>query len=375
MRAEPGLVYLVTGGCGFLGRHLVRLLARRERQVAEIRVFDLRGDPELCSLSTEALQVKLIQGDIADAGSVTEAARGVDLVIHTAGLVDVWQTNTAERIWAVNCQGTINVLNACKELGIRYLLYTSSMEVVGPNMDRDHFIRGNEDTKYNIQNVGPYAQSKAKAEKLVLSANGEKVASGGTLVTCSLRPTGIYGEDNPIMEKLYHSLMAFGGRRLRLAGREVEHGRVYVGNVAWMHLLAARALHRTPDVLGGQVYFCYDDSPYLSYEDFDSLILGPVGIRMVGRTPVLPYWALYLLALLCEGLALALRQTGAIFNRYTLAMITTAFSVRTNKASRHFGYSPLVPWAQSWARTQAWVQSLAGRDARGPGAGRTPPAD
>ncbi|XP_059809415.1 serine protease 33-like isoform X2 [Hypanus sabinus] len=124
---------------------------------------------------------------------------------------------------------TQNVLTACKELGIRYLLHTSSMEVVGPNKKGDHFIRGNEDTNYRIYHKTAYTQSKAAAEKLVLNANGMKIAGEKTLVTCSLRPTGIYGEDNPIMAELYRMFVSHGSRRLRLAGKEVEHGRVYVG--------------------------------------------------------------------------------------------------------------------------------------------------
>ncbi|XP_072127597.1 3 beta-hydroxysteroid dehydrogenase type 7-like isoform X1 [Mobula birostris] len=362
MRAEPGLVYMVTGGSGFLGRHLVRLLAEREQDITEIRVFDPNADPDLGSLNTEKLQVKFIQGNIVDAASVLEAARGVDLIIHTAGLVDVWMKHPSKRIWAVNYQGTQNVLAVCKELGIRYLLYTSSMEVVGPNIKGKHFIRGNEDTNYRIYHEGAYVQSKAAAEKLVLSANGMRVAGGKTLVTCSLRPTGIYGEGNPIMAKVYQTITNFGGRRLRLAGKGVEHARVYVGNVAWMHVLAARALQQTPTIVGGEVYFCYDDSPYLCYEDFDMLLLGPVGVQLSGRTP-LPYWALYLLALLSEGLHFLMRPLARkeiIFNRYNLAVITTTFTVRTDKAARHFGYSPLVPWAQSWVRTLDWVQTLAG---------------
>lgn len=49
---QPGLVYLITGGCGFLGRHLVRILLEKEDGVVEIRVFDKHVDSSLNELST-----------------------------------------------------------------------------------------------------------------------------------------------------------------------------------------------------------------------------------------------------------------------------------------------------------------------------------
>ncbi|XP_038644719.1 3 beta-hydroxysteroid dehydrogenase type 7-like [Scyliorhinus canicula] len=133
------------------------------------------------------------------------------------------------------------------------------------------------------------------------------------------------------------------------------------GNVAWMHLLASRALQKRPEVLGGQVYYCYDDSPFMSYEDFDMEFLGPAGFRMVGQEPPLPFFLLYMLALLSELLQWILKPLinfTPTLNRYTLSIVTTAFTVQTDKATRHFGYQPLVPWPQSRARTAGWIREL-----------------
>lgn len=361
MAGRQGQVYLVTGGCGFLGKHLVKLLVDVEDRISEIRVFDVKVDRDMESLSTDAVRVTLIPGDITDMDSVREAARGVDLIIHTAALVDVWGRHSSSKIWAINYQGTCNVVEACKELGIRYLLYTSSMEVVGPNVKREHFIRGSEETPYNTMWEGAYSNSKGHAERLVLNTNGMKLQDGKVVVTCALRPTGIYGENNGLMENMYHQLVKFGRRRLRLAEKDVEHGRVYVGNVAWMHVQAARALQLRPEVVGGEAYFCYDDSPYLSYEEFDMEFLRPLGFRMLGQRRPLPYFLLYLLASLLEAAQWLLKPLVTLaptLNRYTLAMVTTAFTVRTDKAARHFGYQPLASWQQSKARTAAWIKEV-----------------
>ncbi|KAM3917737.1 3 beta-hydroxysteroid dehydrogenase type 7 isoform 2-T2 [Leptodactylus fuscus] len=361
MPVKEGQVYVVTGGCGFLGSHLVRMLVERTSDVSEIRVFDLHLDETLKKLSNDRVKVSLIQGDISSLEDVRGALAGSHLVIHTASLVDVWGRVPASKVTKVNVTGTENVLTVCVEEGIQYLVYTSSMEVVGPNIRGDPFYRGNEDTEYNIFHNQVYPQSKAKAEKMVLEANGKKIKGGKTLYTCSLRPTGIYGEGHELMRQFYQQGLRTGRRMFRAIAPATEHGRVYVGNVAWMHLLAARKLQDCPSVLGGQVYFCYDHSPYKSYEDFNMEFLSACGFRMIGSRPLVPYFILYLVALfntLLQWLLHPFCTYAPILNPYTLAIGSTTFTVQTDKAERHFGYKPLFSWEESKRRTVNWVRSF-----------------
>ncbi|XP_011376919.2 3 beta-hydroxysteroid dehydrogenase type 7 isoform X2 [Pteropus vampyrus] len=403
------LVYLVTGGCGFLGEHVVRMLLQREPRLRELRIFDLQLGPWLEELKTGPVQVTAIQGDVTQAHEVIAAVAGAHVVIHAAGLVDVFGRASPETIHEVNVQGqpsstccgspwtwgrkpcaliqiwngegknaegesfsldtypaspgTKNVIEACVQTGTQFLVYTSSMEVVGPNVKGHPFYRGNEDTPYEAVHRHPYPHSKALAEQLVLKANGRKVRGGLPLVTCALRPTGIYGEGHQIMRDIYYQGLRLGGRLFRAIPASVEHGRVYVGNVAWMHVLVARELEQRAALMGGQVYFCYDESPYKSYEDFNMEFLGPCGLRLVGTHPLLPYWLLMLLAALNALLQWLLRPLllyAPLLNPYTLAVANTTFTVSTNKAQRHFGYEPLFSWEDSRTRTIRWVQAMDG---------------
>ncbi|KAM6155890.1 3 beta-hydroxysteroid dehydrogenase type 7 [Rhynchocyon petersi] len=326
------LVYLVTGGCGFLGEHVVQMLLQQEPRLRELRVFDLHLSPWLEELKTGPVQVTAIQGDVTQAHEVEAAVTGAHVVIHTAGLVDVFGRSSPKTIHEVNVQGTQNVIEACVRTGTRFLVYTSSMEVVGPNTKGHPFYRGNEDTPYEAIHSHPYPSSKALAERLVLEANGRK----------GLR---------------------LGCRLFRAIPASVEHGRVYVGNVAWMHVLVARELEQREELMGGQVYFCYDDSPYKSYEDFNMEFLGPCGLRLVGSRPLVPYWLLLILATLNALLQWLLRPLllyAPLLNPYTLAVANTTFTVSTNKAQRHFGYEPLFSWEESRSRTICWVQAMEG---------------
>ncbi|KAJ0058604.1 hypothetical protein NL108_017723, partial [Boleophthalmus pectinirostris] len=225
---QRGLVYLITGGCGFLGKHIVRVLLEQEREsVSEIRVFDKHTDPGMEKESTEHTKVVVIQGDITDYTQVLEASRGVDVFIHSASVVDVWYKIPDSVMYNVNVKGTENAIQACVENGIPSLIYTSSMGVVGPNQEGDQFIRGTEDTPYRIKHTMAYDKTKSKAEELALKANGTKVKGGKTMYTCSLRPTGIYGEGHDLLKEFWTRCIQTGGVIISVVPENTEHGRVY----------------------------------------------------------------------------------------------------------------------------------------------------
>ncbi|KAF7225821.1 3 beta-hydroxysteroid dehydrogenase type 7 [Nothobranchius furzeri] len=354
---REGLVYLITGGCGFLGKHLLNVLLKEEDKLAEIRVFDKHVDPDLSGLGTGSTKVVVIQGDITDYSSVLKATRGADVVIHSASLVDVWHKVLETVIHSVNVTGTENVISACVECGVERLVYTSSMEVIGPNSNGDHFKRGNEDTPYQVKHTMAYPKSKTKAENLVLEANGTPVKGGKCLYTCSLRPTGIYGEGHQLMKDFYKQGAERGGLIIGGIPNHIEHGRVYAGNVAWMHVLAARALRDNPQKVGGEAFFCYDDSPYKSYEEFNMKLLSEFNFRKV----CMPLVILWFLAMFNDFLRWILKPVynyTPLLNRYTLAVASTTFTVKTDKAQRYFQYQPLYDWDQCLERTQKWISTF-----------------
>ncbi|XP_041038111.1 3 beta-hydroxysteroid dehydrogenase type 7-like [Carcharodon carcharias] len=362
MADRPGEVYLVTGGCGFLGRHLVKMLVERGQGISEIRVFDVKVDRELESLSTDSVTVKMVQGDITDQHQLLRATDGADVILHTASIVDVSNCVPEAIIQKVNVQGTRHVIEACVSNGVQRCVYTSTMEVASNEKQWNHMERCNEDTPDTSFHILPYTKSKAAAEKLILEANGRQVSGGKRLATCVLRPVGIYGEGCVLLRGTFENAVRLGGCLFRLGPHTVQIGRVYVGNVAWMHVLAANGLAETPGLLGGQFYYCSDESPDKSFMSFSMEMLRPCGVRLIGQErPVLPYFVIYMLVLLVELLQLVLRPFCSfcpLLNRYTLARASATFTVQTDKAERHFGYRPLYTWEQSKERTIHWLQSL-----------------
>lgn len=129
-----------------------------------------------------------------------------------------------------------------------------------------------------------------------------------------------------------------------------------------MHILAARALRERPETLGGEAFFCYDESPYKSYEDFNMQFLSTFNFRRL-RIPLLILWLLAIINDILRWILSPVYAFTPVLNRYTFATVTTSFTVSTDKALRHFQYRPLYSWAQCKARTQEWVDSFAeGKD-------------
>jgi NAD+-dependent farnesol dehydrogenase len=112
---------LVTGGTGYLGAAIVRALARGGHRPV---VFARRA-------SGSDLPGELVDGDVRDRAAVTRATRGVDAVCHTAALVSLWRPRR-EDFHAVNVEGVRCVLDACRELHVRRIVYTSSFLALPP---------------------------------------------------------------------------------------------------------------------------------------------------------------------------------------------------------------------------------------------------
>jgi UDP-glucose 4-epimerase len=119
-------MYLVTGGGGFIGSHLVRELVQRGERV---RVLDI-GDP--ARIADVRPHIDLIQGDVRDLESVRAACQGVEVALHQAAVASVpHSVREPEMTHAVNVTGTLNILLAAREAGVRRVVFASSSAVYG----------------------------------------------------------------------------------------------------------------------------------------------------------------------------------------------------------------------------------------------------
>jgi len=328
---NPGRV-LVTGGGGFLGTAVCRLL--RERGLA-VRSLSRSPHPHL-----DELGIDQIQGDVADARAVARAVEGCSAVFHIAAKAGLWGP---ERDYQrANVEGTRNILDACRSAGVSRLVYTSSPSVVFNGSD---LAGADESAPYPSRFDAAYPETKAIAEQLVLAAN-----SAG-LATVSLRPHLIWGPgDNNLLPRI---IARARGGRLRRIGRTIALiDPVYIDNAAEAHLLAAERLAPGSPV-AGKAYFITQGET-IPVWDMINALLKAARMEPVRRTIARPL-ALAGAGVLEAAYRLSGREDEPPMTRFLARQLSTTHWFRIDAARRDLGYEPRVSIAEGLRRLEAWL--------------------
>ncbi len=299
--------FLVTGGGGFIGSNLAEALARRGDRVRVLDNFSTGRRENLAGLE----RIELVEGDLRDPAVVREAVRGVDGVFHEAALRSVPRSvDDPLSSNEVNVSGTLGLLMACREAGVRRLVYASSSSVYGddPALPKVETLA--------TRPVSPYAVSKLAAEHYC-----HVFARLYGLETVSLRYFNVFGpRQNP--ESKYSAViprfleLALQGRPLEIHGDgEQSRDFTYIDNVVDGNL---RAMDQ-PDI-SGEVFnlACGTRHSLLAIADAVGAFLG----RRLARDHGPP-------------------RPGDV--RHTLADI--------GKAERLLGYRPLIDFEEGMRRT------------------------
>ena len=310
---------LVTGGGGFLGSVIVRMLRERGEQV---RSFSRSEYPEL-----SALGVEQIRGDLGDKVAVIAAAQDCDTIFHVAAKAGIW--GSYADFYQTNVIGTENILEACRANGIMKLVYTSSPSVIFDGGDVEG---GDESLPYPTSYEAHYPETKAMAEKLVLAANSPGLA------TVALRPHLIWGPgDNHLVPRILAKGRA--GKLRQIGGRRNLVDTIYVDNAASAHLLAADRL--VPGAApAGRAYFISNDQPLPLWEMVNR-ILGAADIPPVTRS-ISPRLA-YTVGCACEALWGLLHLAGEPpMTRFVAHELASAHWFNISAARHDLGYNTEV---------------------------------
>ena len=219
----------VTGGTGFIGRHLLPRLAAAGHECRCLARPQSRTD------AVGAGGVEWVRGDIGDPESLARAAAGCDAAVHLANLYSFWERDrTALR--RANVEGTGNVLRACLEAGVSKAVHVSSVVVFG-RQERRPFA---EDAPKGVGLCSEYARTKYEGDRIAWRLRDRE---GLPLVV--LYPAGVLGPGDPQASGRYIEDLLRGRLPARLLEDAVTTW-VYVGDVAEA---IARALEK-PDAVG-----------------------------------------------------------------------------------------------------------------------------
>ena len=316
---------LVTGGTGFIGSHVARVLVKAGH---DVRVLHRRSS-RLDALAGVAFESAT--GDLTDAAALRAACEGCDWVFHVAAVADYWRSDLVP-MFEANVEGTRNVLRAARASGVRRVVFTSSAGAVG--MRRD----GRPATEADDFNLSPkrfpYGYSKALAEDVARAAvrQGQDVVIVNPVVV--LGP----GDLNMISGNFVTRIKQLGALVPVPSGGLAV---VDVRDVARMQLAAAEHGQSGERYLLG--------AANISYADFFALIADVVGVP-APHVPV-PDVLLGVGASLIDAARLARVETPIDANQLRLGKRNLYFDF--SKASAALGQAQ-VPLRQSIEDTYAW---------------------
>ncbi|MEN8190291.1 MAG: NAD-dependent epimerase/dehydratase family protein [Thermodesulfobacteriota bacterium] len=321
---------LVTGGGGFVGGAVVAALVQRG---VDVLVIGRNRYPAL-----EQQGVRCLQGDITDLDFLIDTFAGVDTVFHVAALAGVW--GVWQNYYQTNVVGTENVLKACRKTNVARLVYTSTPSVV---FDRGDIEGGDESLPYPQSFLCHYAKSKVLAEKAVLAAAGDGLA------TCAIRPHLVWGPGDP---HLIPRLLERGrSGRLKQVGK--GHNLVdisYIDNVAHAHLLAADNLEDSGSA-NGRAYFISQGEPVNLWQWIDELFVQTETPQVRNR---ISFAAAYRIGQLLEIVykMMGIRRE-PLMTRFVAEQLAKSHYFSIDRARRDLGYEPLVTTDEGMKRLLA----------------------
>lgn len=311
-------LYILTGAGGHLGRTIAGLLRAQGARVRGL-VLPEEEAPFLAEMGTE-----VIRGNVCEPASLRplfEGSEGLEVVvIHAAAVIDITQHAT-KRAFAVNVEGTRNMVNLALERGVHRFIHISSVHAI-PEAPCHRQIR--ETKRFSADAVeGGYAKTKAEASAYVMAAVKKRGLPG-----LILHPSGIMGPGDSGTNNVVEAVRSYLQGRLPACPRG-GYDLVDVRDVA-AAAIAAADKGRTGEtyILSGRHY---------EFTQIFSMIRNITGKGR--RCPVVPIWMARVAAPILEKRA-ERKKCKPLITRYSLATLASNDNFSHEKASRELGFWP-----------------------------------
>lgn len=304
----------ITGGSGFVGGHTI------ERLVAAGHTVHAMARSDRSAAIVEGYGATAVRCDLATLDARHLA--GVDAVVHAAARVE--DHGTRAQFWTANVEGTERVLAAARAAGVTRFVHIGTEAAL---FDGQPLVEVDETRPYPARQRYLYSETKAEAERRVLTADGD----GFTAI--SLRPRFIWGpRDASVLPRIVE--MAEAGQYMWVDGGRHRTSTCHVHNLT--HAIERALTHGR----GGEAYFIADDG-VTTLRDFLTALAATRGVDLGTRS--LPRGLARVAATLTEGIWALLRLKSAPpLTRYAIAMLSAEVTVQTDKARAELGYAPPI---------------------------------
>jgi nucleoside-diphosphate-sugar epimerase len=311
---------LVTGGGGFLGTAICKLLLKKEYEVVN---FSRNVYPHLTSLG-----VKTLKGDLSNPDSLREAMRDIDAIFHVAAIAGVW--GKYDTYYQTNTIGSQNIVTIAKQLGIKFLIYTSTPSVV---FGKEDINNGDESLSYPEKYLTHYAYTKHLAEKFILNSCDDN------FFAVAIRPHLIWGPNDPhILPRLIEKAKVGKLKRVGEGTNLVDI--IYVDNAAMAHVQAFEKLI-TDQSISANAYFIGQEAPVSLWDFIDKLI------TLSGEEPIessISFKKAYFVGSLLEKVfsILGINKPEPPMTRFIATQLAKSHYFSHEKAKKDFGYTPVI---------------------------------
>ena len=347
--------FLVVGGCGCLGHHIVNEIFANGPRNPNVAIIDLKTDHNRHSSATYH------NADITRRDEVAKVFDDVkpQVVFHTVSPHPLEADQpTLEK---VNVIGTQNLIECAKAVStVRAFVYTSSSSLV--HNQREPMVEATEDLPVLFYPEQPeyYSHTKALAEKIVLSANREN-----GMLTGSVRPATLYGAGDGILTVHLANTALSGRAKYRFGSGDYLYDTTYVENCVHAQMLLAQALVKAAasaplpaDVKVEGEAFNVTNDEHIPFWDQQLLVAEVAGLPVRKEDiKCLPIWLMMTIAYLSEWAywIFSLGQKKPRMTRRIVRITTSERTVSIDKVKERLGYKPRFTNREGWVKAVEWA--------------------
>lgn len=305
----------VTGGSGFVGRHMIQMLRDRGDEVIAL------ARSEQAAMQVTQLGAKAVRGDLLNEQAMIRGMQACDVVFHIAGFLSIW--GKYKDFYETNVLGTECTLSAAQAANVPRFVQIGAAASVFDRYPLSHI-----DESYPLKQpkFSPYIATKSMAEQRVIAANRPEFR------TSVVRPAWIWGNGDHVLPQLITAVKT--GQFLWIDQGNYPYMTTHVTNVCHGAILAAERSS------GGQAYFL-SDGDVIQFRQWVTTLLHLAGVKP-GQLSI-PRWLAWNVARLMESIwKITRRKDAPPITRTMIRLIGQELTFSDRKAQIELGYSPIV---------------------------------